>query len=90
MDKHEPGLSALHWVLAKRLPYSRSWENVEVMEKKRTFEIKWVDPKWPDPDDKETFCSLSRPLSARSLDAEVDRQIVKYVKEKYGVELDVG
>ena len=60
-----------------------------LVEKKRTFEIKWVDPKKPDPEGKTTFCTLSRPLSNRSLDSEVERQIKKYVKDAYGVDLDV-
>ena len=83
-------LPTLHWLLSKRLSYSRSWNNVRVVEKKKTFSIEWIEPKKTDPEGKRTFKSMILPLSNRSLDGEIERQIVKYVKDKYGVELDVG
>ena len=85
IDKlHDTSIPALHWILSKRLKYSRSWRNVEVVIKKKTFEIRWVDPKWDDPEDKDTFCSRVGPLTLKALDAEIERQHIKYTKEKDG------
>jgi len=74
-------MPALHWVLAKRLPHSRSWNNVEVTTTKKVVRIKWFEPKKEDPEGKETFCVHERPLSLRSVDAEIERQMAKYLKE---------
>lgn len=87
-DKYANGLSALQWVLAQRLKHSRSWQNVSLstneQEGKPTFEIRWIHPKDPDTAGTDTFMSRVLPLNKRSLDAEVRRQILKYVEEFKG------
>ena len=57
---------------------------MSVIVKKQTFEIRWCQPKHIDPKakGKNTFLSRVLPLSKRSLDAEIDRQIDKYVEER--------
>jgi hypothetical protein len=77
-------MPALHWVLRKRLNLSRTWNNVEVIEKKKTFEIKWCDPKKEDPEGKETFCSRVLPLNLKQVNDEVERQHEKYREDKMG------
>ena len=82
---HETSLPALHWILAKRLRYSRSWNNVKVVTKKKTLDIFWYDSKTKvDPKGKKVFSSRTIPLSRKSLDNEIDRQILRYLKEKDG------
>jgi len=76
-------MPALHWVLSKRLPLSRTWNNVEVVERKRELVIRWIDPKKPDPEGKQTFCARTIPFSLRSVDAEIERQHEKYEDDKH-------
>ena len=83
-DTQNTLMSNLHWILSERLPLSRTWGNVEVIERKKEFEIRWVMPKKPDPDGKTTFCSRVLPLSKRSLQAELKRQLEKYVEDMRG------
>ena len=40
-------MPVLHKLLAKRLPYNRTWGNVKVIEGKRKMKIVWFEPKNP-------------------------------------------
>jgi len=81
-DTQEDLLSKLHWILAERLPLSRTWNNVEVTVRRKVFEIRWVMPKTPDPKGKTTFLSRTLPLSKKSLEDELERQLEKYVEDR--------
>jgi len=81
-DKYSTPISALHWVLGRRLRHSRSWGNVSIAVKSKTFEIRWCEPKNEEQADMATFMSRVLPLSIKSLDAEIDRQIDKYQEER--------
>jgi len=40
-------MPTLHTILARRLPYNRTWANVKIVEGKRVMKIIWFDPKNP-------------------------------------------
>ncbi len=40
-------MPTLHKLLAKRLPYNRTWNNVKVIEGKRKMKIVWFEAKNP-------------------------------------------
>jgi hypothetical protein len=81
-DIIELALPTLHYILGKRLKFSRAWKNVEVETKKKVFRIKWFDPKNKDQEGLDTFCTRERPMSLRSMETEIDDQMIKYLKEK--------
>ena len=95
-DKHEPALYALQWVLAERLKHSVSWCNVTVVThdpdedyRYGAFEIRWIVPTNQDPKHKGDFQSKVLPLTKRTLNAEIRRQMKKLIEEEDG-EYGVG
>ena len=68
----------LHWVLGKRLPFSRSWHNVTIVSHKKRYTVKWYDSKTKeDPEGKAFFSSHGGALTLDGIHEEITNQVDK-------------